>query len=289
MKRDHPKARKRAVFYDSIEDVKKVNIQAFADDILATYSPTKTLVISGFLAGIIIMILPVIFIALYGLLRIGIELIGDTVQWQIREYRIQTINSILAYLKNTWWLALLVGGFGVALAFLRRQSGLKHAFFYPTFDYRGGPVKMGYDTITAAIVVPIVTMIAVFLIGIGDIGIILIPLWIISGLLFYWLWRYFDNRLLRKLGEECKDREMEWGLRDVFRQEGLLKNSKIEILYDCETCTATLTGSVPNKYTREKMRQICLGQGQIKRVDIEELTIVNEVEETTLNHGSVEC
>ena len=276
--RVHPKARRRAVFYDSIEDVKKVNVQAFVNDIRATYSPLNIVLLCGFLASIMIMVLPIIFIGLYGLLMILIELMGDTYQVNIDMYKARTISYILTYLRNTWWLAILVGGFGVLLAYLRRLSGQRHAYYYATFDFRGKPVKMGYDTITAALVVPIASIVSVFALGAGEIGIVLIPFWLVSGLLFYWIWRSFQDLLLIKLGERSENREMEWGLRDVFRQEGLLKGSDIEICYECESQTVTLSGTVPTKYERERMRMICLGQGRVKRVNIDNLAMIQEEE-----------
>ena len=117
--RVHPKARRRAVFYDSIEDVKKVNVQAFVNDIRATYSPLNIVLLCGFLASIMIMVLPIIFIGLYGLLMILIELMGDTYQVNIDMYKARTISYILTYLRNTWWLAIL-GWFRCSLAYLRR-------------------------------------------------------------------------------------------------------------------------------------------------------------------------
>lgn len=225
------------------------------EDARATFAPRAAILGSGFVAGFIITWLPLI---VYLVIFLWEAFLGRTVAGESK-FALAFANLLSnwgAYASVAWIYSIVVGLFGVLLAYLRALSCLMNV--YLRFDTDRGTFRLGIHQMIGLIGVPVcIGVVANILIGDPAVFYVLLVPIAISGLLFNIAFGTLQNAALGFMYRPS-DLELTIKALEVFvpRRMGAHHARISEIRIDGEKKIAEVFGVFDSDATRKEVREI---------------------------------
>lgn len=212
------------------------------EEALATFAPKSLIFASGFLAGFVMAWVPLILYLVLYYWEFSFGWAGTLTQIE-RQWlaHVHFRSNVSAYVAAAWPYSILLGTWGLFLAFLRAFSCLTDA--YVKIPSSEGPIRFGLHQLTMAIGLPIVGLFSFYTIYPPPVfRAWLLPLFL-SGFVFNVSFRFFQRFFLSLLYRPKTELRQSLALR-VFlpRELGLRQVQVTNVHIDPGQRTATVTG-----------------------------------------------
>jgi hypothetical protein len=183
-------------------------------DALGAYSPQHTIMISGFLAGILATWLPGIIGApfFYGYVRLFRVPRWEEAATKAELTKDYFFGGLNTYASVAIWLGIILGAYGILQALLRQRSCKNNKYITMEFA-RYGEVRLSIDAILTIIGIPIATIIYLGVTNMLSVLIVAIFIVVLSGMFYNGLWTMLFNLIIRILYRPGFDQIAALGLR----------------------------------------------------------------------------
>ena len=226
------------------------------DDAVSAFGPKGAIFGSGFLAGFAITWIPLL---LYVLLFIWSFLFSGSGAATAEERRAQAVADLLAnwsnYASDAWLYAIVLGLFGILVAYLRALSC--RIDWYLRFDFKQNEMRMGINEVLVGFGLPAIALVWLFLFGDPQaFFVMLIPI-LISGVVFNVLFRRFQNLFMRLLYRPSHEERLVMGLKVFIPRRVGSNHAQIdEIKLDKQNRMAEVLGHFDVEATEREVREI---------------------------------
>jgi hypothetical protein len=182
-------------------------------DALAAYSPQSTILVSGFLAGLLATWLP-------GIIGLPFFYVYTRIfrvpRWEeaaakaalVKEY---LMDGISTYASIALWLGIALGAYGILQAILRQRSCKTNK--YTTMEFaRYGEVRLSLDAKITILGIPLVMILVLWLTDQLSVLIVAIFIIVLSGIVYNGLWSVLQNLVIKALYRPGFDQTAALGL-----------------------------------------------------------------------------
>ncbi|HHW10954.1 MAG TPA: hypothetical protein GXX29_13385 [Firmicutes bacterium] len=164
-------------------------------------------------------------------------------------------GSFGAYAKVAIWLCLILGAYGVLMAILRRKSILSNKYIYLNMAKRN--IYMGLDQQLTIVLIPVASIVGLFLAKMTDVLIIGFVLIILAGAVYYQYWMKLHNLLMVIVWRKKWEERTALALRLMIPRTVGWKNARVdEIEVDTVNKSARVKGEFVNKDMEQDARNI---------------------------------